>query len=59
MKAMVLYNRALVRVATGDLYRGVDDLDAVSAMDEAPVNVKTRARQKLTKRENRSRKSNV
>ena len=56
---MVLYNRALVHVATGDYRKGVDDLNAVMAMDEAPMNVKTRARQKLAKREIRSRKSNV
>ena len=59
VKAMVLYNRALVHVATGDFSKGVDDLDAVMAMDEAPVSVKTKARQKLAKREIRSRKSNV
>ena len=59
VKAMVLYNRALVHVATGDFCKGADDLEAVLAMDEAPVNVKTMARQKLAKREIRSRKSSV
>lgn len=59
VKAMVLYNRALVYVATGDFSKGVDDLDAVMAMDEAPASVKIRARQKLAKREIRSRKNNV
>ena len=59
LKAMVLYNLALVHVATGDDSKGVDDLDAVMAMDEAPKSVKIRARQKLTKREIRSRRSNV
>ena len=59
VKAMVLYNRALVHVANGDFCKGADDLEAVLEMDEAPVNVKTMARQKLAKREVRSRKSNV
>ena len=49
VKAMVLYNRALVHVATGDDQRAVDDFDAVLTMDEAPVHVKTMARQKLAK----------
>ena len=59
VKAMVLYNRALVYLATGELRKGADDLDAVMAMDEAPASVKTRVREKLAKREIRSRKSNV
>ena len=59
VRAMVLYNRALVYVATGEFRKGADDLDAVIAMDEAPVSVKTRARQKLAKREIRSRERNV
>ena len=59
VKAMVLYNRALVHVATGDFCKGADDLEAVLVMDEAPVNVKTMARQKLAKKEVRSRKSSV
>ena len=59
LKAMVLYNRALVHVATGDYSKGVDDLDAVMAMDEAPNSVKIRARQKLDKRGKIRRKSDV
>jgi hypothetical protein len=51
VKAMVLYNRDLVHVATGDFSKGVVDLDAVMAMDEVPVSVKIRARQKLAKKE--------
>ncbi len=43
--AMALYNRALVHVATGGDQKGVDDLIAVIAMDEAQVNVKTKASQ--------------
>ena len=57
--AMVLYNRALVHVAIGDDQRCVDDLVAVLAIDEVPVNVRTMARQKLAKMESRSRKRNV
>lgn len=57
--AMVLYNRALVYVAAGDDRMGVADLDAVLAMNEALVNVKTTARQKLARMESRSSKSTV
>lgn len=51
VKAMVLYNRALVHVATGEKQKGVTDLGAVLAMDDASVNVKTMARQKLVRME--------
>ncbi|MEZ6119847.1 MAG: hypothetical protein R3C28_25215 [Pirellulaceae bacterium] len=56
--AMVLYNRALVYVATGNERKGAADLDAVLAMNEALVNVKTMARQKLAKIESRASKRN-
>ena len=56
VKAMALFNRALVHVAAGDDRKGVDDLDAVLAMEEALVNVKTMARHKLAKMESRTRK---
>src|SRR3954447_4496340 len=46
LMAMVLYNRALVYVAAGDDGKGTDDLDAVLAMKQGFVNVKTMARQK-------------
>ena len=59
VKAMVLYNRALVHLVTGDYRKAVKDLDAVVAMDEAPVSVRIKARQKLAKRDIRSRMSNV
>jgi hypothetical protein len=59
VKAMALYNRALVRVAVGDDRDGVDDLHAVLTMDEAPLKVKAMARQKLARMESRSRKNNV
>jgi hypothetical protein len=59
VKAMALYNRAMLHVATGDYRKGVDDLDAVLAMAEAPVNIKRMARLKLAKGESQSRKANV
>ncbi len=59
--AMALYNRALVNVAAGDDAKGVDDLDAILAMDGAMViaNIRTMARQKLAKMKSRTRKSNA
>ena len=59
VKAMVLYNRALVLVATGDVQKAVGDLDAVLAIDEVPVNVRTMARLKLAKIDSRSHMKNV
>jgi hypothetical protein len=57
--AMVLYNRALVYVAASDVQKGVADLDALLAMNEAGENVKTMARQKLARMESRASKSSV
>ena len=59
LKAIALDNRALVHVPAGDYPKDVDNLDAVLAMDEVMVNVKTMARQTLAKMGSRSRKSNV
>ena len=59
VKAMALFNRALVHLTNGDFTRGVDDLDTVLAMNQAPAYVKKMARQKLAKRESRLRKANV
>jgi hypothetical protein len=61
VKAMALYNRALAYVAAGDDAKGVDDLDAVLAMDGTMVilNIMTMAKQKLTKMESRTRRSKV
>jgi hypothetical protein len=53
LKAMALYNRALAHVAAGDDPKGIEDLDAVLAIDETLVNVKTMARQKLARVESR------
>ncbi len=49
--ALVLYHRALVHAAVGDEPRGVDDLEAVLALDDAPVNICTMARLKLARME--------
>jgi len=61
VKAMALYKRALVYVAAGDDAKGVDDLDAVLAIDGAMVilNIRTMARQKLARMESRTCKSNA
>lgn len=61
VKAMALYNRALVYVALGDDGKGADDLDAVLAMNAAMVNVniKTMARQKLARMESKTAKSHA
>lgn len=57
--AMVLYNRALAYVAAGDDQKGAADLDVVLAMNDALVNIKTMARQKLARMQSRTSKSNV
>ena len=59
LMAMALYNRALVHFTAGDDQKGESDLDAVLAMSEAGVNVKTMARQKLARIESRSNKRNT
>ena len=56
VKAMALFNRALVHVAAGNDQQGTDDLDAVLKMGRAPENVKLMAKQKLYRMESRSRK---
>ena len=56
--AMTLYNRALVYSSKGDDQQAVDDLDAILAMDEAMINVKTMARQKIARMEERFHKGN-
>jgi hypothetical protein len=54
LKAMALYNRSLVHVAVGNEATGELDLDAIIAMEGAPVNVRTMARQKLARIKSRS-----
>ena len=58
VKAMALYNRALIHVAVRDNSKGVADLEAILAMKEALAieNIKTMARQKLAKIESRTNK---
>jgi hypothetical protein len=52
--AMSLYNRALVHIAAGDDAMGINDLNAVLAMEDSPGNIKTMARQKMARTETRS-----
>jgi hypothetical protein len=49
IKAMALYNRALVLDAMGDQAQAVVDLDNVLAMAETPEQVRMEARRKMTR----------
>ena len=49
VKAMALYNRALVHAATRNADKAIEDLNLVLAMREAPGNIKAAAKQKLSK----------
>lgn len=49
VKAMALYNRALVYVTAGDAAKGTADLKAVLAMPEAVAEMKMEARRKLVR----------
>lgn len=49
MEAMLLYNRALVYVASGELAEGILDLEKVLSMKESLANIKSMARQKLSR----------
>jgi hypothetical protein len=55
VKAMALYNRALVLVAEGEVPKGARDLDEVLSMKETLVNIKTMARQKLSRMDSQLR----
>jgi hypothetical protein len=59
VKAMALFNRGLVHMASGDYHKNVDDSEAFMAMDEVPRNVKTMPHQKRVKREGQRRRSQV
>ena len=59
VRAMALYNRALVHVALGEDKHANDDLETVLVMEEAGVNVKTLARLKLAKIRTRTQKAGV
>jgi len=53
VKAVVLFNRALVFIAAGENQNGISDLDAVLAMDDLLPNIRTMARLKLEKMKTR------
>lgn len=54
LKAMTLYNRALLYGATNELPKAIQDLNAVLAMPAAPPKVKAAARQKLNRMRRRT-----
>jgi hypothetical protein len=56
--AKTLYNRAVAYVASGETKKGTDDLQAVLAMKEMLINVKTMSRQKLARMDAKANKSN-
>jgi hypothetical protein len=47
VKAMALYNRALMYAADGDDQKATDDLKMVLTMPKAPADVRTEATRKL------------
>jgi hypothetical protein len=49
VKAMALYNRALVFSAIGENQKATEDLNVVLGMEESFVNIKTMAKQKLAR----------
>ena len=57
VRAMALYNRALIHTAMGNLSSGAEDLEEVMTMDEAPRDVKKRAKEKLAKRKSKSQQA--
>lgn len=56
MKAMILYNRGLVLVASGKGREGAEDLNAVIEMDAAAENVKRAAHRKLARIQSRTKR---
>ena len=59
VKAMAQYNRALVHLATKNDPKAIEDLNLILATEEMLVNVKTMARQELTRIERRSTTSRM
>jgi hypothetical protein len=57
VKAMALFNRALVLSADGDNPLARDDLNMVLVMAETPTEVRTEARRKLVRMERQSSKA--
>ena len=47
LKARAYYNRALAHLATNNNLKAIEDLNSILMMEEALINVKTMARQKL------------
>jgi hypothetical protein len=56
VRAMALYNRALVFAAIGENGKATEDLEFVLAMEESFVNIKTMAKQKLARMVDRASK---
>ncbi len=59
IRAMALYNRALVYAATGEEPKAVTDLNVILAMQGALANVKTEARRLLVRMQRRSESRDV
>ncbi len=59
VKAMALYNRALVYAAAAENAKATEDLDGVLAMPAASTNIKTEARRKLVRMQRRSSSSHT
>ena len=57
VKAMALFNRALVLAADGDNLLAIDDLNVVLALAETPIEVRTEARRKLVGMDGQSGKT--
>lgn len=56
VRAMALYNRALVYAAVGEDGKATADLELVLAMEESFINIKTMAKQKLARMVDRASK---
>ena len=54
LRAMALYNRAMLYGAANDIRKAIQDLNAVLAMTAAPHKVKSAARQKLDRMHRRN-----
>jgi hypothetical protein len=54
VRAMALYNRAIVYVAVNNDSQAINDLRAALGMREAPANVRTEAKRKLVRMDRRS-----
>jgi hypothetical protein len=59
VRAMALFNRALVYAAAAENAKATEDLDVVLAMPAAPTNIKTEARRKLLRMHRRSSSSHA